>query len=84
MFELASHWRRFRVISSLVARVMIVSVREVQAARQLDLRALFEFLGISYLELRLNIFIEYIKLIEGSLLKVSEFLKMFLRVKDLA
>ena len=60
---------------------MIVSVREVQSARKLDLRALFEFMGILYLELRFEIFMEYNRLSEGSVQKVSDFLEIFKRLK---
>ena len=77
IFELASHWNRFRVIPSSVARDMIVSVREIQSAKKLDLRALIELLGILYLELRLELFMEYNRLSEGYVKKNSELLEMF-------
>ena len=80
-FELDSHWHRFRVIPRSVARDMIVSVREVQSARKLDLIELFEFLGIIYLELRLKIFMEYNRLSDGSVQKVSEILELFKGLK---
>ena len=80
-FELANRWHQSLIISSSEARDMIVSVGNVEATKQLDLWGLLEFLGILYLELRLKIFMEYNRLSEGSVQKVSEFLEMFKRLK---
>ena len=57
IFELSIFWRRFQVITSSAARVMIDSVGDVEAVRQLDLRLLFEFLRMFYFELDLEILI---------------------------
>src|ERR1044072_4693447 len=56
---------------------MIHLVQEVQSARTLDLRVLFEFLGILYFELKRENFIEYTRLSKDSVLKFTVVLKVF-------
>jgi hypothetical protein len=61
---------------------MINLVQEVQSARTLDLRVLFEFLGILYFELKRENFMEYTRLSKDSVLKFPVVLKVFKRPKN--